>query len=360
VPPPAGVVADKIPWVQGQLENGLAQAQTRKAVLMAYFYAAKDEPSVAMSRTTFSDDRVVAALANVVCAKVDYASLSPAASRIPIRNLPVIVWFNADGTPRDRTDGVVEPERFLAETARILADIGTINDLRRKLPERKDDIDARFDLYRRLRGTGDEDGMNEQKSAILRLDPEGKSRARIRFRYEDLTSAIEKHWTEKHELPMAKVEELRLFVEMQDDPEITWDGWMRLANTAEYLERMAAGNLAETSKHRATRRDCLARAWRSIPQDRDYVHGWSFTYAELFWSQRAELTEDDKNFFANLTLRMIQLFDQEGPAFGYRARALMLKGQREDAQAAAAKAVELAPSDPLMKELLQQIGAADA
>jgi hypothetical protein len=85
------------------------------------------------------------------------------------------------------------------------------------------------------------------------------------------------------------------------------------------------------------------------------VHGWSFTYAELFWSQRAELTEDDKNFFANLTLRMIQLFDQEGPAFGYRARALMLKGQREDAQAAAAKAVELAPSDPLMKELLQQI-----
>jgi len=267
----------------------------------------------------------------------------------------VTVWYDPDGTPRDRIDGAHEAETFLSETARILADVGTIGALRRKVAEKKDDIDAHFELYLRLRSVGDLVGMAAEKSEVIRLDPEGRSRARMRFRYEDITTAIEAHWAEKHELPMPKIEELRLFVEMQDDPEVTWDGWMRLANTHEYLEKLSATNSPEAKKHRATRRDCLARAWRAIPQFRDYVHTWTFQYAELFWAQKEELSAEDKAFFAALTLRMVQMFDTEAPAWSYRARALMLQGKRDEALRAAEKAAELAPDHTEHQDLVKEI-----
>lgn len=355
--PPAQAVADKIPWFSGTLESAVAEGKSKGKIVLAFYRTDQDNGCLALSLTTFSDDRVVAALANLVCVRVDAQAMTPLASRAPIRHLPVIVWFNPDGTPRDRLDGVYDPEPFLAETARIVNDVGTINDLRRKLADRQKDVDAHFELFLRLRSAGDVDGMNEEKAVILRLDPEGTSRARMRFRYEDITNAIERHWAEKRVLPMDKVEELRTFVELQDDPEILWDGWMRLANTHQYLERQSAGKPEEVKAHRAARRDCLSRAWRGVPQSPDFLRDWCLQCAELFWSQRDELSEADRAFLLAMTLRMVQKFDQEAESFAYRARALKLNGRLEDANAAARKAVELAPDDPKYQQLVREIQA---
>lgn len=356
---PAGAqsqaVPDKIPWFSGSLENALAEGKSKNAIVLAYFRTEQDPDCSTMSRLTFSDDRVVATLAKVICVRIEPKSLTPLSSRIPIKKLPVVVWFNPDGSPRDRLDGLYDPESFLAETSRIVNDVGTIGDLRRRLVDRKDDIDAHFQLFQRLRSVGDEDGMNEEKAIILRLDPEGHSRARMRFRYDEITTAIEKHWADKGALPMDKVEELRSFVELQDDPEILWDGWMRLANTHEFLERQAAGKPEEAKSHRAKRRDCLSRAWRGVPQEKQFLLNWCLQTAEIFWSRRDELSESDKSFFLAMTLRMVQIFDSQAEAFLYRARALRLTGKREDAIAAAKRGLELAPDDPKYKQLVQDI-----
>ena len=356
--PPAPSVADKIAWFSGTLENAVAEGKAKNRIVLAFYRADQDTGSTTMSQTTFSDERVATALANLVCVRVDVRSLTPLASRVPIRHLPVFVWLNPDGSPRDRIDGVFDSEGFLAETARIVNDVGTINDLRRKLVDRKEDVDAHFEFFLKLREAGDVDGANEEKAIILRLDPEGTSRARMRFRYEEITDAIERHWAEKRTLPMDKVEELRSFVELQDDPEILWDGWMRLANTHQFLERQAAGNPEEAKKHRATRRDCLARAWRGVPQQPEFLRDWCLQVSELYWSQRGELSEADKSFFLAMTMRMIQKFEQDPEAFAYRARALKLNGKLEDASAAARKAAELAPGDPKYKNLAQEIRGA--
>jgi hypothetical protein len=356
-PPPSQGVTDKVPWFSGSLEAAIQEAKTKDAIVLAYFRTDADPDCATMSRTTFSNDAVVAALAKVVCVRIEPTSLTPMASRIPIKKLPVLVWFNPDGSPRDRLDGLHDPEPFLAETSRIVNDVGTINDLRRRMATRKDDVDAHFQLFQKLRSVGDEDGMNEEKAIILRLDPEGRSRARIRFSYDEITSAIEKHWADKGVLAMDKVQDLWEFVELQDDPEILWDGWMRLANTHDYLEKMAAGKPEEAKAHRAKKRECLKRAWRGVPQERQFLQGWCHTTSEIFWSQRTELSEADKAFLLTLTQRMIQLFDRNPDAFLQRARALRLSGKREDAVAAARKALELAPEDPRYKKLLEDLQA---
>lgn len=353
--PPAPAVSDKVSWFSGTLEAAVAEGKSKGKIVMAFYRTDQDTGSTNLSRAAFSDDRVVAALANIVCVRVDAQSMTPLASRTPIKHLPVLVWFNPDGTPRDRLDGVYEAESFLAETARIVNDLGTINDLRRKLADRQEDVDAHFELFLRLRSAGDVDGMIEEKAIILRLDPEGTSRARMRFRYEEITNAIEKHWAEKRVLPMDKVAELRTFVELQDDPEILWDGWMRLANTHQFLERQSAGKPEEMKAHRATRRDCLSRAWRGVPQNPDFLRDWCLGCSELFWSQRDELSEADKAFLLAMTMRMVQKFEQDPESFAYRARALKLTGKLEDANAAARKAVELAPGNVKYQQVLQEI-----
>ena len=130
---------------------------------------------------------------------------------------------------------------------------------------------------------------------------------------------------------------------------------MRLANTHDYLERQALGKPEEAKSHRAKRRDCLARAWRGVPQEKQFLLNWCLETAEIFWSRRDELSEADKSFFQTMTQRMVQLFDRQPEAFMYRARALRLAGKREDSIAAARKAAELAPDDPKYKKLLEDI-----
>jgi tetratricopeptide (TPR) repeat protein len=356
-PPPSQAVPDKIPWFSGSLEAAIEDAKPKNAIVLAFYRTDADPDCATMSRTTFSNDAVVAALSKVVCVRIEPRSLTPMASRIPLKKLPVLVWFNPDGSPRDRLDGLYDPEPFLAETSRIVHDIGTINDLRRRLADRKDDVDAHFALFQKLRSVGDEDGMNEQKAIILRLDPEGRSRARMRFAYDEITNAIEKHWAEKQTLPMDKIEDLWEFVELQDDPEILWDGWMRLANTHDYLEKQAAGKPEEAKLHRAKRRESLARAWRGVPQEKQFLSNWCHVTSEIYWSQRGELSEADKSFLLTLTQRSTQLFDKNPDAFQQRARALRLSGKREEAIAAARKAIELAPEDARYKKLLEDLQA---
>jgi thioredoxin-related protein len=350
-------VQGKIAWFEKDLDTALRDAKSQQKLVMAFFGSDSAPFSVRMTKEVFEDDRVADALKDVICVRIDVEKQRDVVGRFNAQTVPLVVWFNSDGTLRDRVNGFKDPGVFAGTISRIKIDLGTINELRKKVAAKEDDIDLRFELYRRLKELGDIQGSSEQKSAIIKLDPQGTSRASHRFTYERITSEIEMYWSQTGELSMHKVEELQTFIEMESDVELIWDGWMRLANTQAYLAEQSAkkSQFADARDHRVTQRKCIARSWRGVPQeDPDFFLDWCVSNAELFWNVRDELTPDDKQFLKTLTDRLVDVFDKNALAHDLRARSLFLNGQRPQAIDELEKAIELDPSKADYKARLKQ------
>ena len=359
--PPAPPKAEelKINWFEA-LTPAAARAHEQQKLVMIYFTAqvSTGDATQRMNRETFISDEAARALKDFVCVKIDYDKQRDIADRYRVKEPPVVIFLNPDGTLRDRVNNYQSQAVFLANVARVKADIGTINESRHKIAADGSDLDARFDVYQRLKDSGDLKGADEQKAAIQKLDPQGKSRGAHHFKYETITTEIEQFWAQTQTLDMKRVGDLQSFVEVETDPELLWDGWMRLANTHLYLgnEAAKAGKLDEAGEHRATRRHFLNQAWRSIPQDVDTLHSWGYSFASEYWDQRAELSDEDKQTLLRVTERMVQVFDLDGIAHDYHALALFLSGKRQEAQDEVRKAMELDPKNSTFPEHLKQLG----
>jgi len=348
----------KVPWSEASLPAALAQAKAQSKLAMAFFYSQVSAASDRMSNDTFASDRVADALKDVLCVHVDYDKQRDIADRYAIKNPPVVVWFNSDGSARERVNGYQGADVFLSNFSRIKADIGTINELRRKTAAGGSDLDARYELYKKLKDVGDAHGAEDQKAAIQKLDPEGKSRGAHHFRYEQITKEIESYWDQTKTLDMKKVADLQSFVEAETDPELVWDGWMRLSNTHEYLASQAQAQQKpeEAAQHRNLRRLYLSYAWRGVPEERDVLHDWIFVYGQILWEQKDELSQADKDFFLAVTLRAVQVFDNEALAHDLRARALYVAGNKNEAIAEVVKALAIEPSNALYLDRQKEFG----
>ena len=359
-PPPPKAEEPTITWFEGGLNAALTRAHEQQKIVVIYFTAAVStgDAALKMNRETFISDQAAAALKDTVCVRVDYDKQRDLADRYRVKDPPVVIWLNSDGSLRDRVNGYQSLSVFLANVARVKADIGTINESRHKIAANGSDLDARFDVYVRLKESGDLKGADDQKAAIQKLDPQGKSRGAHHFKYETITTEIEQFWAQKGALDMKRVADLQAFVEVETDPELLWDGWMRLANTHDYLggEAAKAGKLDEAAQHRATRRQFLNRAWLSLPQDLDSLHSWGYSFAALYWEQREELNAEDKATLLRVTERMVRTFDLDGLAHDYHAQALFLSGQRKEALEEVRKAMELDPKNSLFATHLKDFG----
>jgi tetratricopeptide (TPR) repeat protein len=356
--PPPRADPDKVHWLEPGLDVALADAKARTKLVLAWFRMDGNEACSRMTLESFSNDQVADALKDVLCVRVDVGKQHDLADRYRVKDPPVVLWFNSDGSVRDRINGYETTDAFLANATRIQYDLGTINAVRRRVAAKADDLDARLELYTRLKESGDTPGSDEQKAAISKLDPQGVSRASHHLQYERITSEIEQYWAQTGTLDMKRIDDLQTFVELEADPELVWDGWIRLANTHAYLAELSTtgGKFADAKEHRATRRRDLSLAWRAISADRDLVHAWGFSDAALFWDQRDELSPADKEFLLTLTGRLVQVFDAEPQAYDLRARALGIAGKLSDAIEAEKKALELEPANKTFQDRLKQLG----
>jgi len=352
-----------VPWFSGGLEAALVEAKKTNKLVFADFNAAWCTWCMKMNREVFSTDEAASALENVLCVSIDYDKHREIADRYLVgRELPVVLWFNSDGTVRERIEAFQSAPVFLASVARIKNDLGTINEQRRKADANPADLDGRYELYRRLKAVGDATGAAAQRAAIEKADPQGASRAMHHFKYDGLTTAIETYWAQTKTLDPKQIAGLRDFVEGESDPEIMWDGWMRLANTYKYWgeQAQARGESPEAKKQRSAQRECLARAWRGIPQDDDTLHAHVTGYAALFWDLKDELSADDKALLLSMTEMVARRFEVDALVQDLYARALFLSGKRDAAQAACEHAIEIAKSrgeDPTnYQKTLEAIG----
>jgi len=354
--PPAGTRSEaKIAWSEQPLDAALADARAKGKRVLAWFATSYDSGSLRMKKEGFADARVAELLADTLCVLVSCDRQNPAADRWRVTAPPVLIWFNPDGTVRERIDGYLSTTDLQSNVARVAANIGTLDDLRAKIVANERDFDARWELHQRLEKIGDPAGAAEQKAAILRLDTERRSLGARRFRYQEITGAIERHWGETQQLDVAKIDELKAFVEVETDPWILWDGWMRLSNTHDYWAQLATqqGRPEEAREHRSKRRAYLARGWIGVPEDRERTDGP--TFVDLYWRQRDELSADDKAFLVRMAERMVRFGEREGRWHELLSRALEVAGRPDEARAAARRAVELEPTKPEFQQRVREL-----
>ena len=355
-PAPVQAPGTGVAWFDKAPTSGLAQARLQERPAVVYFRAEWNGFCQRMDSGVFATAEAARALEGATAIRVDYDKQREVADRYRVKEVPAVIWFNPDGSVRDRVDGFQTLEVFLANAARVKADLGTFNELRRKIAANADDLDARFDLYQRLDSVGDSKGMAEQRAEIEKRDPEGRSRGSRHFRYLRITSEIEQHWAATQTLDMNKVAALQALVEAETEPWIVWDGWMRLSNTHKYLgdQAKAQGKAEEEKQHRAKRREYLGYAWRGVPERQ--VESWGSQYGQLLWEEREELSEQDKEFFVAMTTSLAQTFADQGIMHDLHARALSLVGKQAEALEAARKASSLEPANTLFSSRVKQLG----
>ncbi len=344
-PTPSKTEHGKVPWFAGGLDRALAEAKSSNKLVFVDFNAGWCTWCMKMDREVFATDEAVSALENVLCVSVDFDKQREIADRYAVtKQLPVVLWLNSDGTVRERIENFQSKEVFLANAARIKADIGTINEQRRKVEANPSDLDQRFELYRRLKAVGDAAGAAAQRAAIEKADPQGNSRAMHHFKYDAIKDGITAYWAQSKSLDPKQIEGLRNFLEVETDPELMWDGWMSMANTHKYWgdTAQARGESAEAKKQRGIQRDCLARAWRGIPQDDDTLHAHVTFYAAQFWDLRDELSADDKRLLLSMTEMTARRFESDALIQDLYGRGLFLNGKLDAAQAACERAIEVA------------------
>lgn len=351
-PAPNKASQTKVPWFAGGLDKALAEAKTSNKIVFANFGASWCSFCMRMNREVFSTDEVKDALEGVICVTIDYDKQREIAERYLVGKvgaqdaLPVVIWFNSDGTARERIDFFQDKATFLSSTARIKNDIGTINDLRRKVDASPADLEQRYELHRRLKAVGDAAGAAAQRAAIEKADPKGESRAMHHFKYDALMAAIHAHWAETKSLDPKQIEGLRNFLEAETDPEIMWDGWMSLANTYNYYATQAQqrGDEADARKNRGIQRECLGRAWRGIPQDDNTLRGHVTGYGDIYWELRGELSAEDKALLLSMAemLARREAFVNDPQVQDLYGRALFLMGKKDAAEAACEHAIEVA------------------
>jgi len=334
-----------IEWFAGGLEKALAEAKSSNKLVFANFTAVWCTWCAKMKREVFSAMEVAAALEPVICVSVDFDKQREIADRYLVSDsLPVVIWFNPDGTVRDRINAFQDKPAFLADATRIKSDLGTINDMRRKVDASPADLDQRYELYRRLKAVGEKEGAAAQRAAIEKADPQGDSRAMHHFKYDGLMAAIHAHWAETKSLDLNQIAGLRAFLEVESDPGILWDGWMSMANTHDYFSQQAqaGGDSVEAKKQRGIQRECLAKAWPGIPQDDDNMYNYVSRYASYYWDLRDELSADDKTLLLDMTGSVAKRFESDALIQDLRARALFLAGKKDEAEAACQRAIDLA------------------
>ncbi len=142
-PAPAPQAAGKVVWYAKDFDAALKDAKAQNKLVMAFFSSSASPRSVQMAKEAFADERVADALKDVICVQIDVEKPGPEASRYAVTYAPNVVWLNSDGGLRERISDYRDANTFLGLATRIKMDLGTINELRRKVAAKGEDMRRR-------------------------------------------------------------------------------------------------------------------------------------------------------------------------------------------------------------------------
>jgi thiol-disulfide isomerase/thioredoxin len=345
--PPKPAVAEghgKLPWFTGTFDEVLAKAKAGNQLVFIDFWTDWCVWCKRLDAGAFADDSVVESMKDVICYSVNAESETgaPLAAKFKVKGYPALIVLSPDGSVRDTIGGFLTPDQFKTEMQRMRADKGTVSDLRRQVAEEPKNVDRVYALMQKLASLGDDEGALEQRNAIPKLDPEGKSLAMHEFAFEKVMEDLNKDWNEKQTLDVSKV---MTFLEKETYPPVLFKGWYSVYKMHGYLAQEAnqKGEAEEAKKQEGLSFQALRNIWKYAGKDERTNIGPQV--ALDFFQRRAAITADEKVFALQVAKDTHELAPDNAAAVAGLACCLYMNGSKDEAIAKIQRAIEMDPTN---------------
>lgn len=339
-------VRTSIAWFEGSFDEALAAAKASGRLVFVDFWSLASPWTQKLHARTFTDAAVGKAMEAFVCVSVDAASESgrALAKAHGVSAIPTLLFLESDGSPRDVLLGYVAPAPFAEQAKRIASGVGTITGLRARLETEPGDLDARYDLAKKLAQVGDEAGAREQIDAIHARDPEGEARASRKLALDaaarDVQQAIEKSDARFREL-----------MQGESDPGLLYTGWSWIYRIDAHLATRGGDESAALEK---SAREAARKAWPGCPLAERALFGNEIAWH--FYEHRAELDADEKAFALSVSTEAADRAPEDANALDTYACCLAMNGKRDEAIAVVKRCIALEPDNPEHAQRLAELG----
>lgn len=362
VPAAAPAIDDghgKLDWFEGTFEELLAESAKSEKIIFLDFWTDWCGWCKKLDQTTFSDDRVVEEMGDVLCYSVDAESESgrPIAERFRVQGFPTLLLLDPDGSPRDNIGGYLNPEQFIKEIRRVRRDEGTVGALERAVAENPEDASLRADLIERLLSFGDLAGAEEQIAAIRKIDPEGEEVPWRRLRFQIAADRLQRSYDG---------ESMRALVADETDPDVLTDGWFLLLLLDNYhaqsiqADEELPDDLRESklTAHLNGAEKAARELWRHCPEKRRVEIGGQVAW--LFYQLRDMYREPQLRFAQQVAEEVSALAPANADALDTLACLQFANGEKEKAMETIGRAIELEPGEPSWQRRRAEFEAAQS
>lgn len=344
LPEPGSVTAQDsrsgVDWARGELDEVLRGAREADRCVMLSFRSDWAPLSRKLDKVCLTDARVLDELADLVCFQVDSDTREGKAlrKRYTVQIPPTLVFLEPTGAIRDQVNSFMPPEGLVHELRRIKRNEGTLSALRGTIQSNPGQLDARWELAKKLKEFGDLRGFDAEVAEIRARDPEGRSMASRSMRLAELYASAQSR------LDLAP---LYAFVASETEPRLLYEGWLGIWRLEGKAARDARDEEAAATHHE--RYFAAARAlWPLVPEAE---HGYlGNNIAWCIYENRCCATPEDLAF----ALEVARKAHAAAPAVAYvvdtYACCLFAVGEKEQALEAIDRCIELDPRNPGWRE----------
>lgn len=344
LPEPGSVTVQETPtgvdWARGDLDDVLARARENGRCVMLSFRSDWAPLSRKLDRVCLTDARVLGELEDLLCFEVDSDTREGKAlrKRYTVQIPPTLVFLEPGGAIRDQVNSFMPPEGLVHELRRIKRNEGTLSALRAVIQESPGQLDARWELAKKLKEFGDLRGYDAQVAEIRSRDPDGRSMAARSLHLAELYA------TAQSRLDLAP---LYAFVASESEPRLLYEGWLCLWRLEGKAARDARDEEAAAAHHE--RYFAAARAlWPLVPEEE---HGYlGNNIAWCIYENRCCATPDDLAFAMDVATKAYAAAPNVPYVVDTYACCLFTVGEKEKALKAIDRCIELDPRNPGWRE----------
>lgn len=356
-----------VDWAEGSAFEAIRQADADDQSTWIYFWSGESESCASFNTKVLADAEAISRLESFVCIGANPGNTEgrKLVDKYHIQTLPSIIILGPDGQVEDAIIGFIEAEGFVSEMDRVLRNEGTVSDLKAKLAAVEGEFEATIEgldaLAVKLNDVGQSKQAHVASTAILEMDPKGKTLVGARVGLEKVAYGLEKRPIGE-EAYVFELKPLYKHVKKIKQPKVQMAGWTMLANYEAFNENHAMARTAHRNvwkKANALEENATKAAMNK-----------GVALVDYFYSTREGISKGDAKFALAVAEEVMELRKasvetcEDGActegcqgcgqameaAFLYRvACAQQMCGKEKEAVHTLDQALEIAPGD---KELL--------